>query len=332
VDHKFLCHAIVLANYLFSADRQTLRSNQVQIDTDTMATKPLTKFKLFGKLPRETQLEIFKYACNESRIVEVRTDLNSGDSILAPTSLPPPALLHACRLSRLAAQEVYGHLKEIDTGYDAVESYFNENTDILYLADFLANDFIQKFTADALLGRTPLPAGFDPDEQVRKLAIPLQHCMDKKGRISSYLFPVLQLKYPNLEHVTFIINRVKVHLINAPKEIAVPVDPVDEPEVSRAVRMQFAVFQIQEIVRRDKVAREMGEEVYLNPFLIQFIGWGVGLTDQQAAMNKFPDITIGRLVHHADWRSKNKKLRQMVVDGRNDGTFWKGHTVWDGDV
>lgn len=125
--------------------------------------RELDSFPLFGRLPAELRLEIWRHSC-QARVVEVFYDAKLD---ACSTSTAPPPLLHACRESRAEAQRTYA--KSFGTASRPAHIYFNPSIDVLYLPrrgvmgyDDAARDFRRRVD-DADGVRTLAIDHVDPD-------------------------------------------------------------------------------------------------------------------------------------------------------------------------
>ncbi|KAI1081725.1 hypothetical protein F5B20DRAFT_54407 [Whalleya microplaca] len=84
-------------------------------------------FSLFSLLPIELRLQIWRHTCHD-RVVEVFYD---SENDRCTTLATPPALLHACRESRLEGLRIYKRLFGTESHEPSI--YFCPDLDTLYL-------------------------------------------------------------------------------------------------------------------------------------------------------------------------------------------------------
>ncbi|EHK96414.1 hypothetical protein M7I_7917 [Glarea lozoyensis 74030] len=93
---------------------------------------PLTKFEVFGRLPPEIRVKIWKEACHAPRAVEIMRREEDSEGSKFPHRNLPPAVLEVNREARNEGLRLYNTFFS-SAVYPAYKSYINWNVDYLFL-------------------------------------------------------------------------------------------------------------------------------------------------------------------------------------------------------
>lgn len=259
---------------------------------------------------------IWDFACHERHILVLKRA-----AIIYPTCRVPPAVLHACRLSRYAALRVY-RSKVFRLPGHRVRALFNSAADIVYLSDFSMHSYAAEL-ANARHALGPQMALPIRNIGVRYLAIDISLCLNRTGQLMPHVFDAIRLGFPDLEELTFVINPTR----GLASKSIVRFSRLGDNQPS-CWREYIGRLQIEDLVRRTR-RFEITNGVHDAPNTTESDAGNPDGTDSNSAnpngtgtqvtdrsKKKFAKVMFATAVQETDWRSRDKRVRAIIKEER----------------